>query len=208
MIYLMKTKFLLLLLVFVLFSSCAIHVKFPFICFKKECVLGQLGYYGAKESFRKVKINSSIRKKKRTMNRSKHRAKKDKSFPPNPKLVEAKTKDSLAYVKGFSGLCNQSIVIFNSVLMNDTLTKNYLNDTIIINYLFDEREPSPSQKNEIKLLIEKIGVKQISNITIKECHNRSVLSEYEIYWLEARFQKINKYLKKLDIPSTKITLDD
>ena len=51
------------------------------------------------------------------MNRSKLRAKKDRSFPPNPELIEKKTKDSLDYVKGFAGLCNENRVIFIFMVM-------------------------------------------------------------------------------------------
>ena len=106
-----KRKYLVIIciiLIFSLFSSCAIHRKFPFICFKKECVLSQLHYYDAKESFRRAKINSSVRKKKRDMNRSKERARKDKSYPPDAKLIEKREKDSLDYSKGFAGLCDES----------------------------------------------------------------------------------------------------
>ena len=197
-------------LIFSLFYSCAIHRKFPFICFRKECVLSQLHFYDAKESFRRAKINSSVRKKKREMNRSKERARKDKSYPPDQKLIDKREKDSLDYSKGFAGLCDESKVIFSYSLINDSssLTKNYKNDTITIRYLFDKKEPSPDEKNEMKALLEKIGQKYLFEIWIKGCHNRSVLSEYELYWLDTRIYKITKYLKKLEVPSNKIKTDN
>ncbi len=195
-----------MVLIFCLLSSCAIHRKFPFICFRKECVLSQLHYYDAKDSFRRAKINASVRKKKRDMNRSKHRAKKDKSFPPDSTLIEKQEKDSLDYSKGFAGLCDESKVIFSYTLFNDSISSTK-NDTITIRYLFDKKEPSADEKNEMKLLLEKIGQKYLLEIWIKGCHNRSVLSEYELYWLDTRIQKIKKYLKKLEVPSIKIKID-
>lgn len=144
------------------------------------------------------------------MNRSKERAKKDKSYPPDPKLIEKREKDSLDYAKGFAGLCDYSKVIFSYTLINDSAptNKTYKNDTITIRYLFDKKEPSPDERHEIKNLLGKIGKENLFEIWIKGCHNRSVLSEYELYWLDTRIYKITKYLKKLEVPSNKIKVDN
>jgi len=188
-------KLISLLLLTLLLASCAIHRKFPYICYRKECVLSQLGFYAAKESFRRAKINASVRQHKRMVRKNIRNGRKGLK-PPYDTEKENRQRDSLTYSGGFAGLCKETKVIFTRL--------NSSKDTVIINYLFEEKDPSADEKMAMKNCIDKTGVQEIEEILIKSCHNRSVMSEYEILWLDERARRISKYLKTLEIPKEKI----
>lgn len=197
------------ILIFSLIASCAIHRKFPFICFKKECVLGQLGIYGAMEAVKRGKINSNVRKKKRQMKRSRNRAAKDKTYPPDPVLQEEKNRDSLAYVKGFAGLCKDIKIVFIHEMKRECSDCNndVRRDSVIVLYKFDERELSEESKQAITKIISNTQIDHINEITIKNCHNKSVMSETELFYMNERIRRIKKHLKKLGIPEKEISED-
>lgn len=181
--------------------NCAIHRKFPFICYKKECVLSQLGYYGARESFKRAKINASVRRHKRMVKRNIKAGRKGLK-PPYDTNKESAKKDSLTYSGGFSGICKEMKIIF--VTEKDSVVQQ--NDTLVVNYLFEERDLSEVEKKAIKILVEKNTSSHFKQILISNCHGRSVMSEYEIGWTEQRERKIIKYLKSLGINTTIIII--
>lgn len=179
-------------------SSCAIHRKFPFICFKKECVLGQLGYYSARESFKRAKTNASVRKHKRIVKRNVRRGRKGLD-PPYDLVKEKKQADSLTYLGGFAGICKEIKMVFIEPLKRDS---------VLMTYKFDQKDISPDGKKIIKELVDKIGASSLSQILIINCHKRSVLSEYEMVWMDERVRKIKKYLKTIGIEEIKVFVDE
>ncbi|MCW3075654.1 MAG: hypothetical protein JWO32_263 [Bacteroidetes bacterium] len=181
-----------------LISSCAIHRKFPFICFKKECVLGQLGYYSARESFKRAKINASVRKHKRIVKRNVRRGRKGLD-PPYDLAKEKKQADSLTYQGGFAGICKEIKMVF---------LESTKRDSVLITYKFEQKDISPEGKKIIKELVDKIGPHSFTGITIFNCHKKSVLSEYEVVWMDERVRKIKKYLKSIGIENLKVFVDE
>jgi hypothetical protein len=193
----MRKHIALFLIIAFLFSSCAIHRKFPFICFRKECVLGQLGFYKMKEAGKRMKINANVR-------RSKRAAKKRKSQSKGENIridVAEPKKDSLRYGGGKSaGICKETkLVIFQ---------KTESCDTILIYFPLKERDITEDKKKELKDFVEKAGADVITEVIIKNCHNKNVLTEHELTWLNERARKITKYLKTLHIEKTKIKTEE
>lgn len=194
-------------LIISLITSCAIHPRFPFICFNEGCIKKQLGINAAKEAMKRGKINSTVRKKKRQMNHSRNRAAKDKTFPPDPVLQEEKNRDSLAYVKGFAGLCKDLKIVFISEAKKECSDCNadVLRDSVIVIYKFDERELSEESKAMITTILGNPKKDHLEEIIIKNCHNKSVMSETELFYLNERIRRIKKYLKKSGIPEKQIS---
>jgi hypothetical protein len=178
-------------------SSCAIHRKFPFICFKKECVLGQMGFYAARESFRRAKINSTVRKHKREVKRNVRQGRRGKK-PPYDLEQEKKQSDSLTYLGGFSGICKELKLVFVS---NEK-------DTLVAHYAFDEKDMKEGEKELVKGLIEKRNAANIKQVIIVNCHKRSVLSEHEAFWMDERARKIKKFLEKLGVSPRLVQVEE
>jgi hypothetical protein len=201
-------KYLLLMVVLLFFSGCAIHRKFPYICFKKECVLGQMGFYAAKDSFRRAKINTKVRKHKRMIRRNIQAGRKGKQ-PPYDTEKENRQRDSLAYTGGFAGVCKEMKVIFTEMprAIQSETQPVWRKDTVIIKYMFDEKDLSPDEKKAITELIAKHG-STFGEILIVNCHSRSVLSEFELLMLSERERNIIRYLKKSGIPPKRISTGD
>jgi hypothetical protein len=193
----MKKYFAVFFIVIFIFSSCAIHRKFPFICFRKECVLGQLGYYKLKALNKRTKANSTIRKKKRSRRRDKE---KNKEIVTDV-TIDSGRKDSLIYFKGRSpGICTETkLVIFQK-------TDHW--DTLLVYFPDHEKNISENKKKELRDYVEKAGTESIISILIKNCHSKNILSEHEIIWLNERGRKIVKYLNSLSVPKSKINIED
>lgn len=190
----MKKFFILFLLV--AFTSCAIHPRFPFICFNKGCVLKQTGFYAARDGIKRAKINASVRRHKRMVKRNIKAGRKGIK-PPYDLDKENRKRDSLTYSGGFSGLCKESRVIFES----------HKNDTVVINYFFEEKEPSDDEKLAMKKIIDTQGLQNIERIHIKSCHSRTVMSEYEKAWLDERARSVQKYLKSMGVQNEKVNIE-
>jgi hypothetical protein len=202
-------KYLLIVMVLFLISGCAIHRKFPFICFKKECVLGQMGFYAAKDSFRRAKINAKVRKHKRMIKRNIKAGRKGKQ-PPYDIEKENRQRDSLAYTGGFAGVCKEMKVIFVEMprAIQSETAPVWRKDTVIVKYMFDEKDLSTDEKKAVSELIAKYGATSFGEVLIVNCHSRSVLSEFELLMLSERERNIIRYLKKSGIPPKRISTGD
>lgn len=55
----------------IIVQSCAIHKKFPFICFRWGCFANQVGLPDGKVLLKQAKVNAKVRKKKREAKRRK-----------------------------------------------------------------------------------------------------------------------------------------
>ena len=58
-------RVILYVLVGILFSSCAIHDKFPYICLRWGCFAKQVGLPDKKVIMKRMQTNAKVRKKKR-----------------------------------------------------------------------------------------------------------------------------------------------
>jgi hypothetical protein len=200
-----------ILIVVLIFSvfSCAIHRKFPFICFKKECVLGQMGFYAARDGFRRAKINTKVRKHKRMIKKNIKAGRKGKK-PPYDTNLEKKQSDSLAYTGGFAGVCKNVNIIFEEMpkAIQSETPPVWHKDTVVAHYTFEDRDLSEKDKKIIKELVEKRGPGYFGEIRIINCHRKSVLSDFEILMLTEREKRIIKYLKKLGISENRVVIED
>ncbi len=145
-----------------------------------------------------MKINANARKNKRAR-------KKNRSDPGKGEIIktepENSKKDSLTYNGGRSaGICRETkLVIFQ---------RKQNRDTILVYFPRNEGDMSDDKKRELKEYIEKAGADEIIEIIIKNCHDKNVLTEHEILWLNERARKITKYFKKLNVPKAKIRIEE
>lgn len=161
-------------------------------------MLSQLGFYTARESFKRAKINASVRKHKRMVKRNIKNGRKGLK-PPYDTAKENRKKDSLTYSGGFSGICKEMSLVFETLLKKDT---------IVAHYRFDAKDLSEDEKKIIDGLVKKTGPESFTKIIIINCHKKSVLSEYELVWTEERSRKIKKYLKSIGVPTDIVRMDD
>lgn len=196
-------KPIIIFLIIVLFSSCAIHSSFPFICFRKECIIATFslssprkeagGNRGIKQSVKILFAKSKAKKIKR-------RSKKQRS---NLK-IEVDTifeKEKILYSPGSStGICREiQMIIFK---------KELINDTIVVYFRNNLKKISEEQKQKLKEYIDTVGSNYITKILLKNCHDKNILIEHEIIWLEERALKLAKFLKTLNMPNAIIKIEE
>ena len=180
-----------------LFSSCAIHKKFPFICFRWECVVAQLKFPELKASIRLNKAIASSKRKKRNRAKSVSSGIKEVN-KPNINQTE-KQSDPNANTR------KDSVFTFSAPVM---VTKTETQDTLIVfEYKLNEENISDENKNELKNYIVKVGAGKISQIKINGFSDAEEDSHHKGMGT-TRAKKIYKLFAKLGIPSSKITIGE
>lgn len=185
-------------------SSCAIHFKFPFICFRKECILGVFDLSGGrkeaggKRGF-KQKAGMFISKfnKKRKRKNSKKQRERDNKEVLRAEKDTLPEKPEITYAPGSSsGICRELKIII--------LKKNNTSDTLLVYYPEHTKRLTEEKKKELQNYVEKLGIGEIEEVQISNCHKKDILTEHEIIWFEERERKIYKFLKVIEVPKEKI----
>lgn len=179
----MKTVLFLILLI--LFTSCAIHKSFPFICFKGSCIGKQWHFRDIKTAGKNIKVNANQRKKKRE-------AKKRKRRGLEEKIESSEANGSLKEIEKPDIVKQDSITSFKiNFKGSDTL--------IVINY--GAREDSITE--EYQLVLEKYfkahDTRKITEITLQEYTDSDNLSG-----LTQRMKILMRYLSEINISKSLI----
>ncbi len=195
-VYSIRKKVFPIFIALLLFSSCAIHKKFPFICFRWECVVAQLKFPELKASIRLNKAIANSKRKKR--NRGKTDNSKIKEInKPNINQVE-KQSDPNANTR------KDSVFTFSAP---PPPVKTETSDTLIIyNYNLNEDNISEPDKNELKKYIVRVGNK-ISQIKIKGFSDAEEDSHHK-GMEKQRVKKIYKLLRRLGISPEKLFISE
>lgn len=183
-----------------MFSSCAIHNKFPFICFFPDCIRGQFDMKPLKK-----KIQIAMGGKKRKFKTSLTSSKNNKKYNSYSKKYNSKvasptdslTKDPTIIDDYLSG---------SSFALLDTVVKIYyqdLKDSILDNY-----------KVFIKSFIKRTGIKHISEISLTDfysveghesksvksdianCIINTGISKHRLFWRKSKRLKLESPDKK------------
>lgn len=188
-----KTFIIILTLVF--FSSCAIHKKFPFICFRFECVKAQLKFPNIRAAIKRNKGIAQAKRRKKygasqessrikeitkpTVNRSDdestpHDTRKDSVFTFTPPAIKPREKED-----------QDTLIIFNYYLYEDVI--------------------SEENKSDLKNYITRIGASKISQIKIKGYADAAENRHHTGMDL-LRAKKLYKLLGKYGVPSSKMII--
>jgi len=193
-------QLIIVLLALILFTSCAIHKEFPFICFNRGCVKDQWNIPKLRHNvkiFRKQTV-AKIYKKKNKNNHLESRteiniAKVYKDSLRVPKSTKAKTPDSI--------IVHEPINKKNTI---DTLANLSKKNNLTINYPFNDANISEEDRKKVEKYFEYIDVKNISKIIVRGYTDNLGSSSYNKNLSDQRAKKIYEYLIKLGIPSSKL----
>jgi hypothetical protein len=175
----MKTV-LFLILVF-LFTSCAIHKSFPFICFKGSCIGKQWHFRDIKTAGKNIKVNANQRKKKRAANKRKRHGIEEKT-------ESIETKESIKEIEKPDIVQQDSITSFKiNFKGSDTL--------IVINYGIREDSISEDYQVVLKKYFKAHDFQNITEITLQEYTGSDNVSG-----LTQRMKILMRFFYELNIP--------
>jgi hypothetical protein len=158
-----------------MFSSCAIHKEFPYICFLPSCVFGHIDFKPLKKRMqiavkgKKRKFNSSISSSKSKRNKSNYTSDYDsnKLSPRDSTITDSITDKSI----GLSLTSMDTVIrIYYLDLSDSTLIKN---------------------KSLIKSFIIRIGINKISEISLSDFYSNEDPDKHKSESIKA---VIGKYL--------------
>jgi len=120
---LLKKAFIIFLSV-VLLASCAIHNKFPFICFRWECIAAELKLpkWDTAGARKQRKAKASLRKKKRQRAKNKRLREKGITVPDIDSEEQTVKKDTLKY--RFKALSEDKYIIISFSRKNPNKTES------------------------------------------------------------------------------------
>lgn len=199
--YFFNLRIISLILIVCVFSSCAIHHEFPFICFASGCVKQQFSMKPLKK-----RMQAAMGRKKRKFKASIASSKNDKKKPSYSKNYNPKTtsptdsliKDSTIVAENPSG---------GSLAVLDTVVRIYYQD--LTDSAFNKH------KVFIKSFIKRIGVKHISEISLTDYYSveghdsKSIkggianyiintgVSKHRLFWRKNKRLKLDDLIKKL-----------
>ena len=156
------------------------------------------GKRGMKQKISMFLFKAKTKRMKRNGKKQRAQAKNEATKAFADTLPE---KEPITYDLGQSkGICRELKLIFSE--------KSKDTDTISVYFPDRNKNISDEKKRELKEYVEKIGADSITQIFIKNCHSKSILTEHEIIWLEERARKIARYLKTLNLPKSKIKTEE
>ena len=162
-----------------MFSSCAIHNKFPFICFASGCVKQQFSIKPLKKRIQ-IALGGKKKKLKSSFTSSKN-SNKNTFFPKNYKIRNSILSDSITK----DSIINQNS--YNSLALLDTVVRIYykdLTDSSLNKY-----------KSIIKSFVGRVGKNKISDISLVDFYsedgvsNTSIKGDIEKYLLAIGISK-------------------
>lgn len=152
-----------LLLALGLLSSCAIHTKFPFICFKKDCIKNQFRL-DPHHAFRK-KINTKIFLIKRKFKRKSKTEQNDPKFANSKDQITTDIKDSTDNNNWGSGY-NVIKLVFESIDSLSVIDNNSFNKKDSVALVISNLNLTDDNKQAIRSYINTLGLNQIQQIKI------------------------------------------
>lgn len=199
-------RVILYVLVGILFSSCAIHDKFPYICLRWGCFAKQVGLPDKKVVMKRMQTNAKVRKKKREAKKRK-RNKMNETIVTNAKpnndshseeseQSETAKSDSTKYSVTPNGDSNYLILVFNEAHPPGE-------DSLLMKY--PEDDFSEYEKEEIKKYVESIDFGKGDTFIIKEFKE---YSQPELRGSTKAKVKLLDFLKSLGINPKQIRFKD
>jgi outer membrane protein OmpA-like peptidoglycan-associated protein len=215
----------LILILLVSVSSCAIHPRFPYICFRKSCVLGQLGITAAMNAGKvKRKEIKGTRKRRQIKRDAKRNRAETEGTIDKPRIHEtheereARRKDEKAAAK-LAEEQNQkkedslsAIAYANKAYINPSTgqnqetrtpeSKQQEEDSLIIYYDVNTFELSLPDKEKLNRYLESLSKTNYSKLRISGYTDNSGVFSKE------RVEKIEEFLLQKGLPKNKLILED
>jgi len=175
-----------------IFSSCAIHKKFPFICFRKDCVKVQFGIYKLKAWKKNRQGKANMRRNKANSKAGLNKKKKgvaiDNGYNPN---------DTLGYAGGSTAAtCNEVKVVFFN---------RSTNDTIIVG--FQSNEIAELDQVQLNGYLYKNNTSDIIKVKLCDCASNNHETEYSKGSYLQHAAKVSTHLKSKGVPKRKIEFE-
>jgi hypothetical protein len=181
-----------LISVFIL-PSCAIHKKFPFICFRASCVKVAFGVYQLK-AWKKNRQGEANARKRRSQA-------KDSMKQSKKRMLSESDTSALAFSD--PGNCdNLKLVFFKKIKV-----KKYQTDTLILGFRQPENEMSGTDEVMIRNYLLKNGLDHLVKIKLCDCDIHSKYSEIHHSFYLRRAFKTRDYLKEKKVPKKMIELE-
>lgn len=162
-----------------LFSSCAIHNKFPFVCFRPACVIKQ---FSMKPLKKRIQIAISSKKKKKNAAKNKKRLKKGSAS--NNTTTTGNPSENRTFP-------NDSVVQDSVVNERPSGGSLALMDTVIRIYYLNLTDSTLDTYNQaIKSFVNRMGATHISNVSLTDFYSeegftdKSIKSIIEKYLLD------------------------
>lgn len=189
-----------------LFSSCAIHDKFPYICLRWGCFAKQVGLPDKKVVMKRMQTNAKVRKKKREAKKRK-RNKMNETIVTNTKPnsdspgqenepTETNKTDSTKYSVKINGDSNYLILVFNEAHPPGE-------DSLLIKY--PDKDFSEYEKTQIKNYVEGLDFGRGDSFIIKEFKE---YSQPELKGSTKAKERLIEFLKSLGINPKQIRFKD
>lgn len=183
--------------------SCAIHDKFPFICFRWSCIASELKlpHFDTTGMKKQMKARSSLRKKKRQRAKNKRLREKGIAVPDNNSVAEEipVKKDSLKY--RFAALSEDKYIIISFDKKAPVKT-----DSIFVRYNYDEDDVLDYDKQIIKSYLDSNKADNITLIKVREHFGDRKEDQLENKHTSITKEHVAIFFMKLGIPREKIKL--
>ena len=203
------SKTLITIIIVLLIASCAIHDKFPFICFRWSCIAAEfkLPSVNASAMKKQRKSRASARKKKRQRARNK-RAREKGNVVSKPNYSESNTqenkneeppakKDSLKY--SFTTVSEDKYIVIKFFKTDPPKV-----DSILIKYPDDGDEISAYDKQTLKNYVDSNKVEKIAFINLREHVGTKEEDKHKNKHITPIKRNILDYFIQLGVPREKI----
>ena len=171
------------ILIICLFSSCAIHHEFPFICFKGSCVIQQ---FSLKPLKKKMQIAFGGKKRKSSPSQNSSKSISRKSSPS--KDYDFKNKTSTDSTRRDSSA--NAAIDGNGLAIMDTVVRIYyegLTDSVLNKY-----------KKIIQSFVSRTGTNHISEISLTDYYSKEGFTEVSVK------SDIGDYLLKIGVSKYRV----
>jgi hypothetical protein len=194
---------LIVLSLVLLLPSCAIHAKFPYICFYSACVKGQLGIDRLPGIKKQIKARAKVKKRKAmAKNRKKSKIEDGRKEPySDPRdEISITAKDSTTHktneIYSFRKDANLNMI---KIIIEKPPAPN---DSLIYFYIDDKNDISEEDKKNAANYLRLTGVQNISKITIRDLLKETEKGKHEKNILRYRTKKIIEFLNDQGIPES------
>jgi hypothetical protein len=186
---------LFVLSVFLCFTSCVIHKKFPFICFLPECVKQEYHLKGLKK-----RLQANVRMERNKRERRRMAARRGREASRDHKITGSnRSADTNEY--GRTVIYTKYLVVFRS----NTYERK---DTLLIVHSSSEKHIMEAGRNQIYELVRSLSADSIRSIAFRQVRLDQADQTDDPGVARTRERKIRKYLVHQGVNRRKISFTD
>jgi hypothetical protein len=187
-------------------SSCAIHAKFPYICFYSGCVKSQLGIDRLPGLKKRMKAKAQMKKRKAMAKNNKKAKQNDASYKKySDPREETLAKDSLPRKTDstYAFKCDSKLNLIKILIIRTPQGKDSLTY-----FLIEERNDiSEDDKKNASNYLKVTGIQNISKVIIKDLLDKKEYGKHQDNIIHYRAKKIKRFLKNEGIDESVISAE-